>query len=59
MFGSSEGFQTIVLPIKAGAIHKFAAIDVKLKGVIANTNPSKGLYSILFQIPELFSGWSE
>ena len=30
-----EGFQTTVFPISAGAVGRFAAIDVKLNGVIA------------------------
>ena len=29
------GFQTTVLPIRAGAVGRFAAIDVKLNGVTA------------------------
>jgi hypothetical protein len=29
------GFQTTVLPIIAGAVGRFAAIEVKLKGVTA------------------------
>ena len=55
----SAGFQTITFPIIAGAAHKLAAIAVKLKGVIANTKPSKGLYSSLFKIPSADSGCSE
>ena len=39
------GFHNITLPINAGAVGKFPAIDVKLKGVIAKTNPSKARYS--------------
>jgi hypothetical protein len=42
----------------AGAAHKFAAIAVKLKGVIANTNPSRGRYSNRFHIPGDDSGCS-
>jgi len=34
------GFHTTVLPIKAGAVGRFPAIDVKLNGVRASTNPS-------------------
>jgi len=30
-----EGFQTTTLPISAGAVGKFPAIALKLKGVIA------------------------
>ena len=54
----SAGFQTTTFPIKAGAAHKFAAIAVKLNGVIANTNPSRGLYSSLLIIPSAESGCS-
>ena len=38
----SEGFHTTTLPNMAGAAGKLPAIAVKLKGVIANTNPSSG-----------------
>ena len=54
----SLGFQTTVLPIIAADAGKFAAIAVKLKGVIAYTNPSKGRYSTRFQVEESDVGWS-
>jgi hypothetical protein len=44
-----DGFQTTTLPISAGAVGRLAAIDVKLNGVIASTNPSSGRYSSRFQ----------
>ncbi len=37
-----EGFHTTTLPISAGASGRLPAIDVKLNGVIASTNPSSG-----------------
>ena len=45
------GFQTTVSPISAGELVRFAAIAVKLNGETANTNPSSGRYSSLFQMP--------
>ena len=45
------GFQTTVLPISAGADGRFPAIDVKLNGVTAKTNPSRARYSIEFHMP--------
>ena len=52
------GFQTTTFPINAGAAHKLAQIEVKLKGVMANTKPSNGRYSILFHTPGSDSGCS-
>jgi len=34
----------------AGDVGKFPAIAVKLNGVSANINPSRGLYSVRFQM---------
>ena len=45
------GFQTTVFPISAALPGRFPPIAVKLNGVTANTNPSRGLYSIRFQVP--------
>ncbi len=45
------GFQTTVLPARAGLVGRLPAIEVKLKGVIASTKPSSGRYSIRFQTP--------
>ena len=45
------GFHTIALPIKAGELVRFAAIAVKLNGDTAKTNPSRGRYSMRFQMP--------
>src|SRR5215831_11862832 len=42
------GFHTTVLPISAGAVGRFAAIEVKLNGVTAKTKPSSGRYSDMF-----------
>src|SRR5213596_3642327 len=39
------GFQTTVLPIRAGAVGRLAAIEVKLNGVTAYTKPSRPRYS--------------
>ena len=55
----AAGFQITTFPIRAGAAHKFAHIEVKLNGVIAKTNPSSGLCSSLFHIPSADSGCSE
>src|SRR5574337_952107 len=35
-----EGLNTTVLPMSAGAVGRFPAIEVKLKGVAAYTKPS-------------------
>ncbi len=48
------GFHTAVFPMRAGAVGRLAAMEVKLKGVTANTNPSRGLYSMWLIWP-----WSE
>src|SRR6266567_4206807 len=53
-----DGFQTTVLPSSAGADGRLAAIEVKLNGVIASTNPSSGRYSIRFHVPGDDSGCS-
>ncbi len=53
-----EGFQTTTLPIRAGADGRFAAMAVKLNGVIARTKPSSGRYSIRFHTPGEETGWS-
>ena len=53
-----DGFQITTFPIKAGAVGKFPAMDVKLNGVIASTKPSSGRYSIRFHTPIDDSGWS-
>ena len=37
-------------PIKVGAVGRLAAILVKLNGVTANINPSRGRYSILLLV---------
>jgi hypothetical protein len=50
------GFHKITLPIIEGAVGRFAAIAVKLNGVTAKINPSRGLYSILFNVPGDASG---
>src|SRR5688572_22136283 len=53
-FDSTEvvaGFHTQVLPINTGAVGRLIAIDVKLKGVSANTNPSSGRCSRRFHMP--------
>jgi hypothetical protein len=47
-----------VLPISAGLVGRLPAIDVKLNGVTAKTNPSSGRYSMRFQVPEDESGCS-
>src|SRR5574341_231211 len=52
------GFQTTAFPMIAGAVGRFAAIEVKLKGVTARTNPSSGRYSIRFHWPGGEMGWS-
>jgi hypothetical protein len=52
-----DGFHTTVLPISAGAVGRFPAIEVKLNGVIASTNPSSGRWSIRFQEPAEEFGW--
>src|SRR5689334_18168334 len=45
------GFHSTVFPMSAGAVGRFAAIDVKLKGVTAKTKPSSGRYSTRFHCP--------
>ena len=42
------GFQTVVFPIKIGAIFRLDAIAVKLNGLTVKTNPSSERYSIRF-----------
>ena len=54
----SLGFQRTTLPIMAALAGRLAAIAVKLKGVMAYTNPSSGRYSSRFQTPESDLGWS-
>ena len=54
----SAGFHITTLPNIAGAAHRFAQIDVKLKGVIAKINPSNGRCSSLFHTPGRDSGCS-
>jgi hypothetical protein len=39
------------LPIRAGEVERLPPIEVKLKGLTANTKPSSGRYSIRFQVP--------
>jgi hypothetical protein len=39
------GFHNTVLPMSAGAVGRFPAIEAKLKGVTANTKPSRARYS--------------
>ena len=52
------GFHTTVFPIRAGDVVRFAPIAVKLNGLIANTKPSSGRYSIRFQTPGEETGCS-
>ena len=40
-----------VHPTSAGALGRLAAILVKLNGVIARINPSKGLISVVLMVP--------
>ena len=47
------GFQMQTLPMSAGAVGRLPAMDVKLNGVTANTNPSRLRYSQRFHMP----GW--
>ena len=56
--GKTASIVPLAFPIIAGAAERLAAIDVKLKGVNAKMNPSKGLYSNLFHIPGNESGCS-
>ena len=44
--------------MSAGAVGRFAAIEVKLKGVTAKTKPSSGRYSSRFHWPGGERGWS-
>ena len=53
-----DGFQTTTLPSRAGAVGRLPAIDVKLNGVIASTNPSSGRYSSRFHEPGADPGCS-
>src|SRR6266568_4211946 len=50
------GFHSTTLPRSAGAVGRFAAIAVKLNGVTARTNPSRGRYSTRFHRPGGESG---
>src|ERR1700680_1605951 len=43
-------FPTPRLPMSAGAVGRLAAIDVKLNGVTAYTNPSSARYSSWFHV---------
>src|SRR5438445_12843836 len=52
------GFHSTVLPMSAGAVGRLPPIDVKLKGVTAYTNPSRGRYSSWFHIEWSDSGCS-
>src|SRR2546423_15600818 len=52
------GFQSTVLPIRAALVGRLPAIDVKLKGDTAKTNPSSGRYSIRVHVPGADSGCS-
>ena len=52
------GFQRTVLPHRAGAVGRFPAMEVKLKGVTAKTKPSRGRSSRRFQVPVGEWGWS-
>jgi hypothetical protein len=52
------GFHRTVFPIRATDVGRFPAIDVKLKGVTAKTNPSSGRYSMRFHTPGGESGCS-
>ena len=40
------GFHTVAFPIRAGAVGRLPAMEVKLKGDTANTNPSSGRCSM-------------
>ena len=52
------GFHTTVLPMSTGAPTRFAAIEVKLNGEIARTNPSSGRWSVWFHWPRAETrGW--
>ena len=53
----SDGFQTTTLPTRAGVEGRFPAIAVKLNGVTARTNPSRGRWSIAFHTPGTENGW--
>src|SRR5258708_18078987 len=50
------GLNTTVLPMSAAAVGRLAPMDVKLKGLTANTKPSRGLYSRRFQAGSSFGG---
>ena len=45
----SEGFQTVVLPIRVGVAPRLAPMAVKLKGEMEAMNPSRLRYSMRFQ----------
>jgi hypothetical protein len=46
----------LVVPMIAGALGRLPAIEVKLKGVIASTKPSRGRHSSRFHIPVGLTG---
>ena len=52
------GFHTTVLPMIAGAVGRLPAIEVKLNGVMARTNPSSGRWSMRFHCVGDETGWS-
>ena len=52
------GFHKTTFPAIAGLVGRLPAMEVKLNGVTANTNPSSGLYSIRFQASFVDSGCS-
>ena len=52
-----EGFHTTVLPIRAGDIERFDAMEVKLNGVSAKMKPSRGRYSTLLIWLGPLLGW--
>ncbi len=52
------GFHTTVQPASAGAVVRFAPMEVKLNGLTASTNPSSGRYSSRFHTPGEESGCS-
>ena len=53
-----DGFHSTVLPSSAGAVGRLAAIEVKLNGVMASTNPSSGRYSSRSHSPVTDDGCS-
>ena len=54
----SEGFQTTVLPIRAGVEGRFTPMAVKLNGVSARTKPSSGRWSMMLRSSGRDLGWS-